>query len=320
MSEEEMIDIASIERKKPRTDANWHRLRRTVVTSTEVAALFDASNWMSAFELWHVKRGNVEPGGPNNDAAMLGQVLEPAVGQLWARKTGGRVRPAGRTFVRARDVRIGASFDFFAELPGTDDAAASSGIVECKAIGWRQWNEQWRLPDGSVEPPNHYLLQAQTQLLLTGLPWLEFAVLTLSDEGRNFERVRIEPHAGVQHQIVEKVRAFWASIAADSAPPPDFRRDRPTIQELFPPRDAVWEPVDDDELARVDDAARRAVEAAAREKAAKANSDAAKAEILHTLRGCDVAKLPSARVSHRADRRGRRVLRINPIEKEEANG
>ena len=309
-----MIDPDTIETKRPRTDAGWHRLRRTVITSTEVAALFNVSPWITPFQIWHEKRGDVQSAFKKNAATELGKVLEPAAGQMWARETGGTVRAAGRTFKRSLPAGLGASFDFFATLPATDDAAASCGIVEAKAISWSRWSERWRLADGGVEPPSHYVLQAQTQLLLSGAAWLDFAVVVLSSDGPSFERIRIEPHAALQGAILDRVATFWRSIAEDDAPPPDYRRDMPTLRELFPARDTPWEPVDDDELARVDDAARRAVEAAAREKAAKANSDAAKAEILHTLRGCDVAKLPSARVSHRPDKRGRRTLRITAVE------
>ena len=309
-----MIDPAAVRSRKPRTKANWLKLRRRVVTSTELGALFAVSPWKTPFALWAEKAGRVELEVRNNDAMALGQELEDAARRLWERETGGRAEPAGLTFKWIDDPGLGSSFDGFATMTDPATGVESAGLVECKVVGWRQWQDQWRLADGSIEPPAHYRLQAECELMLSGRTWLDFAVIVLSEEGRTFERVRVEPHDPLRTAIVQKVREFWRSVRNDDAPPPDFRKDLPTLRELFPSRDTPWEPVDDDELARVDDAARRAVEASAREKAAKADADAARAEMLHALRGCDVAQLPSARVSHRPDKRGRRTLRITAVE------
>jgi len=292
-----LLTLDDVRERRCRSERVWHRLRRSVMTSTEVAALFEASPWLTPFALWHQKAGNVESGKPATAAMRLGLELEAAARRMWEHEAGGRVRPAGMTFRWSPSARLGASFDGFAVAP---DGAA--GLVECKAIARRRWDEQWRLAHGSVEPPSHYRLQAETQLALTGAVWLDFAVVVFGHDGQAFEVVRIEPHADLRRSIVERVEAFWASLAADASPPPDYRKALPSLRELFPPRDVAWESTSDDELARMTAAAKRAAAADTARRLAQDDGDAARAEVLHLLRGCDVAELGGVRLTYRPDK------------------
>ena len=77
----------------PYTDeATWLENRRADLTSTDISALFGVSPYRTAFELYHVKRGNIEASHEENERTRWGKLLQDSIAKgvaeekaLWLR-------------------------------------------------------------------------------------------------------------------------------------------------------------------------------------------------------------------------------------------
>lgn len=243
-------------------------LRARHVGASEVAALFGASPYMTAFELWHIKRGALPaPDLDDSDRVFWGQVLEPAVAQGAAAMRGWRVRKVRRYSPHQSVAGMGASMDF--EIIAHERGA---GCLEIKNVDRLVYRDTWE--DG--EPPLHIELQLQHQLACTGRPWGAIAALIGGNDLKVFERER---RPKTIERIENAVAAFWASIEAGREPKPDFLADAAAIAALH--RDATAGKVEDmtgdNRLTELCALYRASADA---EKAASEAKDAAKAEML----------------------------------------
>src|SRR5262245_1850578 len=89
----------------------WLAERLRDVTSTEVAALFDASPWITCFELYHAKRERVVEARADNDRMRWGRRLQDPIAHGVAEDQGLDVRRMNE-YIRNPEARLGASFDF----------------------------------------------------------------------------------------------------------------------------------------------------------------------------------------------------------------
>lgn len=64
-------------------DQEWHDLRAKGITGTDCAAILGVSPFSSAYKIWAIKTGRVTDEVPQNQAMRLGQLLEPALLQMF---------------------------------------------------------------------------------------------------------------------------------------------------------------------------------------------------------------------------------------------
>jgi hypothetical protein len=131
------------------------KFRREHVGASEVAALFDASPYLTHFELWHRKRGNIATpdfmadGMPNNERIEAGIRLEPAIIEWACDKWGYERRETPLHLSNGKG--LGGHPDQL-----VTDPERGPGLLEIKTADWlvaKKWGD---------EPPLHYLLQAQS--------------------------------------------------------------------------------------------------------------------------------------------------------------
>lgn len=199
---------------------HWHALRRDHIGGSEVAALFGEHAQLTRYELWHQKAGLLPaPDFGGNDRVFWGSVLEPAIAQGVAAKTGWNVRKVRRYHSCRPELRLGCSLDY--EIVAHDKGP---GILEIKTADWlvaKEWG---------AEPPLSYELQVQSYLRGTGRGWGVMAVLVGGNDLRLFEYERRPKTVAV---IEREVAAFWRSIDDKTPPKPDFERDGETIGRLY---------------------------------------------------------------------------------------
>jgi predicted phage-related endonuclease len=248
--------------------------RASVVGASEVAALFDCSPYLTRFELWHRKVGNIatpefnarsDDGLPENERVLWGVRLEAAI----IEEAKDRFGYVDREQLERLDSGNG--------LGGHPDRRVicpkrGPGILEIKTADWlirKGWGD---------EPPAHYLLQSQAYQGLDGVAWGDVIVLV---GGNKLERFCYDFRPKVYAEIEKRVAEFWRTVEANEAPPADYSRDLGTIVELN--RDGTDEVADltGDNLAAV--AAATFMFADAEAKAATARRDAAKAELLDKI-------------------------------------
>jgi predicted phage-related endonuclease len=200
--------------------------RASVVGASEVAALFDASPYLTRFELYHRKAGNIavpdfnaiaDDGTPDNERIYWGVKLEAAVLEAAVERYGYTIE--GRDQRLTNNKGLGGHPDAIAICP-----QRGRGVLEIKTADWlirKGWGD---------EPPLHYLLQSQTYQGLAGVQWGDVLVLV---GGNKLERFQYDFRRKVYAEIEKRVDEFWRTVEAGTPPKPDYARDLDPIKELY---------------------------------------------------------------------------------------
>lgn len=272
--------------------------RASVVGASEVAALFDASPYLTRFELWHRKKGTIatpefnhvgEDGTPEDERIYWGVRLEAAIIDAAKERYGYTDRDQVDHLTNGKG--LGGHPDRRVICP-----KRGPGILEIKTADWlirKGWGD---------EPPMHYLLQSQAYQGLDGVLWGDVLVLV---GGNKLERFCYDFRPKVFAEIERRVEAFWQSVEAGTPPPADYTRDLDTIRELnAAPADSAID-LKGDNLAAI--AAAEYLAGKEQEKAGKARAEAALAELIdktgsHNLAFLDGFTFRATTVAAVADR------------------
>jgi putative phage-type endonuclease len=206
------------------TEADWLKHRLADVTSTESAALFGMSPYVTRYELWHRKKSGMTPVFESNERMEAGNFLEPGIAAWHAHCNGWQIRPM-KDYRRLPAERIGASFDF--EILNHPDGPAH---LEIKNVDFSVYKEVWlEHEDGTLEAPPHIELQIQHQMLVSGYPRAFIGALVAGNRRALIERLRDEPViAAIRHRIKE----FWQSVDAGIEPDPIMPEDAAAVIRL----------------------------------------------------------------------------------------
>lgn len=253
--------------------------RAAHVGASEVAALFDASPFVTHFELWHRKSGTIAtPEFGGDERIEFGIRLEPviidAACDRWAYE---RLKTPKRL---DNGAGLGGHPDQLVNCP-----ERGFGILEAKTADWlvaKKWGD---------EPPLHYLLQTQTYMGLAGVTWGDVIVLV---GGNELRRYQYEFRPALFAEIEKRVTAFWQSVRANDPPTPDFTRDGAALTEV------LGEPTEEIADLRTDnracDLADEWLAAKAEMKAAEARAEAAKTELMLKIGSAGAAILSRHRI------------------------
>ena len=249
--------------------------RAAHVGASEVSALFGCNPWLSEFELFHRKRGNIavpefnairSDGTPEAERIYWGVKLEAAIVEGAKERFGYIDRePADPPLSNGRG--LGGHPDRRVICP-----ERGPGILEVKMADWlvfKGWGD---------EPPTNYQIQGNTCAGLDKVTWFDVIVLV---GGNQLERFKRDFRPKLYAETEKRVEKFWDDVRADRAPKPDYARDKDAIAELY--ADAGDDVIDlkGDNLAHV--AAAEYLIGHAEEKAGKARKEAAQAELLDKL-------------------------------------
>lgn len=297
--------------------------RASVVGASEVAALYDASPYLTRFELWHRKKGNIatpefdavaDDGTPDNERIYWGIRLEAAIIEAAKERYGYTDREQLPHLSNGKG--IGGHPDRRVICP-----KRGPGLLEIKCVDWLVY-KGW-----AGEPPLNYLLQTNTNQGLDNVLWGDVLVLV---GGNKLERFQYDFRPKIFADTQARVDAFWQSIEANEPPPADYTRDLSTIKELNAAQGDETVDLSRDNRAAI--AACEYLEAAAEERAAKTRKDAAQAELIEKLGPAAIGlasgyRIKSTLVKAIPDREaeagevitGRRAYRRLTIKQEEIN-
>ncbi|CAB4122430.1 YqaJ viral recombinase [uncultured Caudovirales phage] len=207
----------------PSNQEHWLAMRKLDVTSTESAALFGMSPYMTHFDLWHRKRTGVVPEFKTNDRMAWGNRLEAAIAYGIAEEQGWEVKPM-KEYFRDPDARMGSSFDFVITNLG------EPVHLEIKNVDYLAFRDGWiEHEDGSVEGPEHIELQVQHQMAVSGFKRAFIGAFIGGNRGVVIERLRDED---VIAAIKAKVADFWRTVDAGIEPDPVMPGDAEVIIRL----------------------------------------------------------------------------------------
>jgi putative phage-type endonuclease len=301
--------------------AHWLKLRTEDVTSTESAALFGMSPYLTAFDLWHRKRSGVVPEFQSNERMRWGNRLEAAIAHGIAEEKGWTISPM-KDYWRLTGERIGSSFDFL--ITSLDEPVH----LEIKNVDYMAFRDGWiEHEDGSIEAPEHIEMQVQHQMLVSGF---KRAFIGAFVAGNRYELIERERDEQVISAIRAKIAEFWRTVDACQEPVPVLPEDAEAVIRLnqYAQPGKILDASGD---ANIEMLVTQYKRACADEKNAQEDKDTAKALLLAAIGDAEKVLLPGWTISAAmqaetpptlitADmvgttyggRKGFRNLRINP--------
>lgn len=230
----------------PKTRDEWLALRLAHVSSTESAALFGMSPYLTAFELAVLKKSEAPEEYQQNERMTWGLRLQRAIAQGVAQDYGVKVR-AVSGYASLPGSKMGASFDF--EIVGLKEAVEGDhsawecnqvlrehytqhgpGVLEIKNVDAWIFKQEWQEGDDGVEAPGHIEIQVQHQLECIDRNWGAIGVLVGGNRQHLLIRLRDRE---VGKAITLKVGKFWSGIAAGHMPPITLPQDADVIRQLY---------------------------------------------------------------------------------------
>lgn len=212
----------------------WHRLRAGNISSTESAALFGLSPYLTEFELYQYKKNGVEHQFEENFRIRCGKLIEPAIAQLALDE----LKCNGREFkdyIVREYVCMGSSFDW--EITS---GPFEGWLLECKNVDYLEYKAKWE----DDEAPIHIEIQVQHQMHVAERPGVVIACLVGGNDLKLIYRARDEEFG---QSIEDRVADFWSR---DEEPEPDFERDAEIIKQIynFTDKDEVYDAMDNEEM------------------------------------------------------------------------
>ena len=269
------------------TEADWLAARQRDVTSTESAALFGMSPYVTAFELWHRKRSGTAPEFKVNDRMKWGNRLEAAIAHGIAEEQGWEIRPM-KEYMRDPDARLGSSFDFVITNLG------EPVHLEIKNVDYLAFRDGWiEHEDGSIEAPEHIEMQVQHQMAVSGFKRAYIGAFVGGNRGVVIERERDED---VIRAIRAKVAEFWRTVDAGEEPPPVMPDDAEAVIRLhqYAEPGKILDASSDEEIASM--VAKYKAACVARDRADD-DAKVLKAELLERIGDAEKVLLPGFTIS-----------------------
>lgn len=192
--------------KRGMTEEDWqeYRKQQTGIGGSDVATILGLNPYKTAFTLWLEKTGQITPSEVSNQYIEWGNLLEPVIREKFAKETGFEVME--NPYVLQHD-----EHDFMvANLDGeVIDDSGERGILEIKTASERM------AKDWENGIPNHYMLQIQHYLAVTGYSYAYCCCLI---GGNNFKYYKIERDDYVIDAIISAEMDFMLRVKNWIAP------------------------------------------------------------------------------------------------------
>ena len=206
------------------TREQWLNIRQLGIGSSDAAVAVGLSPYKCPLTLWLEKTARKAPEDISQKEAVLwGVELEPVLAQVYAKRTGYKVRRVNAVLQHPERTFMLANLD--REVVGHPDGP---GILEIKTASYHsapQWEEG---------VPVAYQCQVLHQLAVTGHAWAEVAVLI---GGQDFRIYRIERDEEKIGDLIRREAQFWQQVRQDWQPEPDGSSDAAAALSWLFPRD-----------------------------------------------------------------------------------
>jgi putative phage-type endonuclease len=206
------------------TRAEWLERRRQGLGASDAAAVLGLSPYQSPYSLFREKRDGVLV-EEDDEVKEWGLLLEPAIAARYRQITGRSVtQPEPFTIVASP-----ARPQFFC----TPDAFVQVGDEACplqfKVTAY--FNPHGELPD-------HWQVQEQHEMLVTGASWASFGILVA---GRKFYWADMPRNDAFCDLLQEKLEEFWDRVQRDNPPPLDGHwATTEALKRLYPRDNGSW--------------------------------------------------------------------------------
>jgi len=271
----------------PANEQDWLAMRKLDVTSTESAALFGMSPYLTHFELWHAKRSGQARAFTSNERMRWGNRLESAIAHGIAEEQGWTVEPM-KDYMRLPELRAGSSFDFRITSLG------EPAHLEIKNVDYLAFRDGWiEHDDGTIEAPEHIEMQVQHQMMVSGYSRSFIGAFVAGNRGVVIERRRDEAVIAAMRQAIAD---FWHSVDANQEPAAIMPGDAAAVIALnqYAKPGKILDAGDDANIALLVTNYKRASQDEAN---AKEDKEAAKALLLEAIGDAEKVLLPGWTIS-----------------------
>lgn len=216
--------IAKNTHEMPRSE--WLELRRAykgqpLIGGSDAAAICGENPWRSRLSVFLSKVGQA-PEQQATERMEMGNVLEDPIADLFAKKTGFRVKRSNAVLQSIEWPWAAANVDRF--VWDTDEPAA--GILEIKNVG------EYSAKDWEDGPPSYYLLQGQHYLAVTGAQYVWFAPLI---GGNRLQPVKVMRDERLIKNLMKIESEFCELIKSRTPPAIDDSEDASKVLKYLYP-------------------------------------------------------------------------------------
>lgn len=176
---------------KPSSHDEWLAARDKGIGASEVGAILGLSPFETAFSLW-LKKTNQVPREPENEAMLMGHMLEDVVAKRWEMETGEKVIKASAADI----IYVHPEHDFLRATPDRI-VRGRKKLLECKTTV---------TSIDAEDIPAHWQAQVIYQMYVTGIHDADIAWLV---QGRYFGYAHIPYDEEFAEFIANKVTEFW---------------------------------------------------------------------------------------------------------------
>lgn len=191
------------------------RARRVGIGGSDAAAIVGVHPWMSALELYSYKRAELDkPDLSGSERVQWGNRLEAVIAEAYAEETGYPVRDLRAADGELTLQRHAEHEHMLGFIDRQVDAQPPFGL-ECKNVDRLIWRQKWGEP-GTDQVPNHYLIQCQHYMAITG--WLHFDLAALIG-GNQLAIYPIQRSEMLINSLIEAEARFWHTHVEAGVPP-----------------------------------------------------------------------------------------------------
>ncbi len=216
-------------------DEQWHLRRLLGLGGSEAGTVLGLNKYQTAWDLWGIKTGRIQPPDlSDNEAVIMGHLLEQAVAERYMKITGKTVRRSNVHHIHKTKPWLVGNLDrvVVGEKRGLECKTASSFAAKGKFGKGNQY-VNGELVVICDEIPDTYMIQVQHYMAVTGLEVFDLAVLI---DGRKTSIYTIARNDELIAEIESQLTEFWfKNVIADIAPAGE------PIQEQEPVKGAAVE-------------------------------------------------------------------------------
>jgi len=193
------------------------------IGASQVAAALGISPFQTPAGLAMEILGRIKP-PEENDAMRTGNIMEPAIAQLYTDRQKVEIYPWEKTCVHPNFEWLIAHPDYYK----ADEAGKPTCLIEIKNVGARQ---RFRWENGV---PVHVVAQCVLQSLLAEINEVEVVAYF---GGNDLEIYPLKITARQQESLMSRVSLFWFEWIAKGMIPPVCDRDIELVKTLYPTAD-----------------------------------------------------------------------------------
>ena len=202
-----LVDTANLSRDE------WLEWRRKGLGGSDAAAVLGISPFRTARDLYFDKLGVVTADDQENWVALeMGNLLEPLVARIFAKKTGLKIFQRKCMSQHPEHPWMLADLDYLVELPD-----GSIAILEIKTTNYNAKDKWWY--NGEEIVPVYYEAQGRHYMAVMNIDRVYFCCLYGNNEEEAIIR-HIDRDMGYEEELIALEDSFWHDNVLAQEPPP----------------------------------------------------------------------------------------------------